>query len=407
MFRSALRIALGTAGGQFIVLASMPLLTRLFAPEEFGRLALVTALSALIGSFIGLRLDLAIARTRDTAEAKAVGLSSVIAASILTAPVSLFAAFLYNSFSADRVSDFEVLTCAVSAALVAVSAVAIRWLAREQSYGTAGGMAFTQGGLQVGAQFLLSGSTHGLLAGLPAGRAPYLFILLWMWSRSAWPSLRQCLSAVRRYRSFALVSSWGGLLNACGIQAPAMLIAAGVGAAAAGTFYVAQRVLVGPALLVSQALSEVSYSEWARHVLDQRPGLHDSVRRLVRRLTLLGIGPFALAAGVVPFSIGAVLGPEWSGVGVAVAAMAPGAFAQFVAVPLSRTMLLLDRQPLQFAWELSRLGLTVAALLGAMTWGNGPVEVFLALSVAQVLGYGALVVLVLQSTRRFETSLAF
>ena len=59
LFKNALGISVASIAGQVIFLLSMPLLTRLFSPSEFGLWAIFVSISVSLGSIASGRLELA------------------------------------------------------------------------------------------------------------------------------------------------------------------------------------------------------------------------------------------------------------------------------------------------------------------------------------------------------------
>jgi hypothetical protein len=72
--RSVAVLASGTAISQAIPIAAMPVLTRLYTPEEFGTVVLYLALASLLGVVATARYELAIPLPHDDIEAGEIGL---------------------------------------------------------------------------------------------------------------------------------------------------------------------------------------------------------------------------------------------------------------------------------------------------------------------------------------------
>src|SRR6187431_1744880 len=63
--RGVAAIAAGTAGGQLLVLASAPILSRQYEPAAFGALAVFLAIALIVTSVGSLRYEIAIPLPRD------------------------------------------------------------------------------------------------------------------------------------------------------------------------------------------------------------------------------------------------------------------------------------------------------------------------------------------------------
>ena len=174
-----------------------------------------------------------------------------------------------------------------------------------------------------------------------------------------------CNASVRYY-NFPLYSSWAGLLNAAGTHTPAILIAIFYGASAAGLYMLAHRVIALPMNLVGIAIADVFMPNAVDAVRERR--LKDSVASLQRQLAWIALPPAALLFVVAPDGFRITFGAEWEQAGQMIRWLTPMLFLQFIASPLSRIFMVLERQMLELGLQVNllvlRLGsLTVAGIL--------------------------------------------
>ena len=187
----------------------------------------------------------------------------------------------------------------------------------------------------------------------------------------------------RRYRRFPLLSTWGGLLTQAGIQAPPILLAALYGPHVAGWYALGQRVVAVPTVLVGSSIAQV----YLARVSVLARGDVRRVRRLFFKaagvLFLIGLPPFGALALAGPRLFAAVFGAPWEETGRFVQILSGMLLVQFVVVPLSQTLHVLQRQGLQLAWDATRLVLVVGTLVLGARAGWRP-EATLALFAAGV-----------------------
>lgn len=92
--RNAFTLMLGTALSQAIPIAIIPILTRIFTPEDFGLLALYGACVAILSVFIAGRYEIAIMLPKSNEDAKILLQASIIItfliATILFIPILFF-----------------------------------------------------------------------------------------------------------------------------------------------------------------------------------------------------------------------------------------------------------------------------------------------------------------------------
>ena len=387
--RAALTIVAGAGAAQVIVVASSPILTRLYSPSDYGIYAAATSI-LVVSSIACLRYDFAIPLPADdVAGANLLALSLVVNfATTLVVAVALlaFGPWLLGLLGAQALGPYVVLLVLAQFGSGVVSAL-VNWAVRTKAFSEiginrllqSGGLATTQVGLGI-LGFGAPGLVLGALAGSVAG-STRLARAAWRSGGSAFRrvSLPGVFAVARRYRRFPLVSSWSALLAALALRAPLLVLLLFYGTAVGGQYALAERVLYLPLTLVAGAVGQVFIADGARLARD-RP---EELRRLFRRTTwsLAGVAlvPALGIAVITPLLAGPVFGERWSEAGVYVAILVPMFYAAFVITATGDILYVVERQGLQLARELLRL-----AFLG------GSVVIASGLHLAPVLAVGAL-----------------
>src|SRR5690606_7842279 len=89
MVRGASVLAAGTAAGQALILLAMPLVTRLYSPEDFGVLAVYASILALLVVVITLKFETAIVLAESDETAAQLLLLSLAVAAVVSALAGL------------------------------------------------------------------------------------------------------------------------------------------------------------------------------------------------------------------------------------------------------------------------------------------------------------------------------
>ncbi len=375
--RNVALLAGGTASAQVLVLATYPLLSRLYTPQDFGVLAVYVAVLGSVLPIASFRYEFAIPVADDEQTARsllalcgilvpanAVLLGLVWAVTralhadlggvgqyLWLLPLGFLGGGLYQAFSywAVRQRDFARLarTKVSQGAGTAVTQLAL--------------------GLLSGPLGLLIGDVVGRTAGLLTLAKPVIG------ARSegspGWTRDRLA-SAARAYRRFPAYSAPSGLVNALGLQAPALLIVALFGVAAGGIFGFTQRVLGAPMALIGRGIVQVFFAEGAKLNRENPTELIRLFDRVAVRLLLVGGGATVFIALVSRPAFPAIFGEEWELAGVYAQGMSLMIGAQILVVPLSHTLNLVQRQDLQLLWDVVRLAavLTVFGAAQAVGW---------------------------------------
>jgi O-antigen/teichoic acid export membrane protein len=227
-------------------------------------------------------------------------------------------------------------------------------------------------------------------------------------ARAAWKGegeqfKRVTLAGIRevaiRYRRFPMIGSISAMLNFTGVFLPPILISSLFDPVFAGQFALSQRVTAIPLALIGQAVGQVYIGEASTVIRTGPEGLEGLVRVTIRRLVQLGFIPVLAIAALGPLGFGWIFGTAWKQAGWIGLWLAPMYLLQFVAVPLSQTMNMLELQDRQLAWDLSRLIAVAAALVVPGRLGVGGMGTLAIYGGVMTIFYGILLISILRVSR--------
>ena len=408
--RNVAVLAGGTALGQGLAVLASPLLTRLYTPSGFGVLAAYTSIFSILLVVVALRYELAIPLPEDDETAGHLLALSLAIVSGMSLVVGL-AVWLLRDHAArwTNAPALESYLWLLPLGLLGMGFYQALnyWAVRKRAFsrvaqtklGQSIGMVLTQIGLG-----LLGLDPAGLLIGDVAGRLSgggTLATLTWrldgtLLKRVNMTGLRR---AAARYRRFPLFSSGSGLLNSAGLQLPALLLTAFYSPEAAGWFALGQRAIGTPIALVGQAVAQVYLGEASRLAQENPQALRGLFLRTARKLLLVGGAPIAIFALCGPWLFTLVFGEPWYEAGTYVQLLTLMFVTQFVIVPLSPTLNVLERQDLQLLWDAGRLVLVVGGLVSANALGWSVSRAVLVYGVAMLIAYGGLFLLCITTIR--------
>lgn len=383
--RGFLALILGTGIGNGLALALSPVITRLFDPANFGSFTLLAAVAMVLAPLMSLRLELAV----PLAETDSASFAIVHAG--LAASVSLgtaCSAFFYvvgpvlgdasgqhvagqwlwvTPIMASAMSCFSVLNS------LAIRAARYRAIARRNVV-----MVGTTLGLQISAG-LLGFNVGGLVVGFAVGQivgAASLLFRSGLRSEQAVAGRRLIIirEAMSRYWRVPALLAPAGVVNAFGLQAPVLLFAHHYSSEVVGWFGLTQRILAAPVTLIGLSVAQVYLSEIAR---TRREGADRSAYYFWQASrALFFVGALAAVGLVVagPALFELAFGSEWRMSGQFARVLAIALAAQVVASPLSQTLIVFERNGLQFAWDSCRLLAVVGSLYAAASIGFSAVN---------------------------------
>lgn len=397
--RGVLMIVSGTAVGQIAALLAAPALTRLYSPSSFGIFTVVSSLIMTIGTVAALRFELAIPipEREDRAQSlAALGFISCLATAVAGSFVVLvWGLDMANLFGEPDLMPWLWLVPAI-AALVGCFTVLNQLAIRHRRYGAIARRNVTQSVgmvlVQIGAG-LASFRSGGLIVGLGFGQVvgtvgmmPSSGLLSPDARRGRTPG--ELRAALVRFRRFPLMLAPAGLINALGLQLPVLFIAYYFGSQVAGWLGLTQRVLGLPVTLLGLAVAQVYLGELSRAVRGESVHTRELFAVASRRLAVAALGCLAVLLMAGPWLFSTVFGSEWLPSGQYAQALAVSLALQLVAVPLSQTLIVFERQTLQLLWDVGRLAAVMVAVVVVATGGGSALVTIWALAAASGLSYG-------------------
>jgi len=364
---------------QGAALLAAPLLSRLFAPEEFGVFAVYYAVVAFLPVVVGLRSELSIPGEGDGLMAAVIGVAGMVLSALgVAAVVSLLLAVTWF----DPGLEFAVILVD-HLPLVAAGALASSWahvmgymLVRDERHGAlaAGRLVIGFGGVTLQVSFGLMGwGASGMLAGDAVARicAAVLFALV-LASRGrrplgcVWRLLPRAMARI--VRRAPVVIGWS-LASALALELPVIMVTQIYGVTAAGLFALATRVAWAPHVVLGQSVAQAYFGAIGRIAREERAtlaGFHGTQVRL-----LIGVGGAVMialaAAGPALYPL--VFGQRWVASGYVLQMIAAMGMVRLVVLPFRQSLVVLGRTGVLLAWEGGAAVATLATFAAAAWFG--------------------------------------
>jgi O-antigen/teichoic acid export membrane protein len=388
-----------TVAAQTLYVVFLPVLTRLFTKEDFGRLGILSATSACLIIVTGFRYEVAVLLPEDDDEAfNLVGLTGLVmlCTSAVTVLFCLFGpthwVFRGNlRFLADVWWLLPMYQLGATG-----NELLTNWAIRRQAFDivarTKIAQVVCQLVIQLGLGFARVGSL-GLYIGDVVGRlggTTSLASLVWRRDRSllrklSWGTMRRMAS---QYRRFPMFASGAALMGVASRQLPTIVIGTLFSPAAAGAYNLAQRVLAAPMELICRAYTQVYLGEGSRLSREDPEGMRRLFVKSGRRLFVLGVVPAMVVMAFGPWLFAFAFGPQWREAGVYARLLSVKLFVDFVSFPLVHTLNILEKQNWQAVWDFATLLLAVGGVIALALLGASPHSAILYYSCAMAAMFG-------------------
>ncbi|MEX1054491.1 MAG: oligosaccharide flippase family protein, partial [Rhodothermales bacterium] len=364
----------GTAVTLLISYLSVPILTRLFTPEEFGVSDYFIMIVSVFITFASLRYEDAVMLPENDEKASSVFWLAAGLTLVTVALTAIFAIWSHEIAAFLRVEGVAVWLWLVAPTLflMRLCKLAEIWLTREHRFRviTGGEVAnkVTMMGARIGAGAVADLGAGGLIGGFVVAHVvsgAYFLRSLFQnaGGRLVRVSMRQIREAANRYRRFALYSTPASFLNAVVARLPVLLLPVFFSMETVGYFGRAFVALAVPLSLVGTAVSQVFIVHAAEAHRAHR--LAPLTKTIHARLVMVGMFPTLLLVAAGPELFAFVFGPEWRTAGDFARYLAFWFFAGGVASPLSRLFDILERQRTELLISTATcLALTIALVIG-------------------------------------------
>lgn len=400
-----LKLVSGTTIAQALGILITPILTRLYAPEAFGTLALFTSITSILGVIACMRYELAIMLPESDEEAAnllGVSLGFTVLLSLLTIPVVWWGrAPLLNLLNAQELAPYLWLVPPMVLAAGIFHALNY-WNSRTKRFGRLSIARVLQAGsvhsIKLGAG--LAGYTTGgtLIGANVIGQAIATLILATqIWRDDANFFLRslkwrEMLLGLKRHRKFPLYDTWAALLNNVSWQLPAFFLSIFFSPTIVGYYALGTRLLRIPMSLIGASIAQVFFQRASEAKSDNTLSL--VTESTFRRLVMLTLFPLLLLTIMGSDLFVIFLGENWTEAGVYTQILSLWMFFWFISSPFSTLFRVLERQEfslfINVAIFITRF---VALLIGGMLQNARLAIVLFSASGVLVYGYLSLTIM--------------
>lgn len=377
-------LASGTAVAHLIVIGTLPLITRLYTPEQFGILGVFVAFMSIGSVIANWRYEIAI--PLPLSDSRAANLAAVaLMCGFLTTGLTVVSVFLFGDWLAQKtkfsgVADYMWLL-PIGIFFASAYAVFQYWATRRKAFKRIARTRIEQSVGCVGTQLVagwMGGGAVGLILGQVVNNGAGFLGL----ARRALKEDRVLLSELKstemiavakEYDRFPKFSVLESLLNISAVQVPLILIGLSSEGAEVGYLMLGMRLMQAPVGLIGSSISQVFLVQAVEaHRTD---ALHLLLKNTLAGLLKTGVGPLAFAGIIAPAICAPIFGDDWVRAGELISWMTPWFVFQFLSQPVSMVLHVTSNQRsallLQFFGFVLRIGaVLVPSLIVLSNWSS-------------------------------------
>jgi len=356
--RNVATMLAGNASAQAITFAATLIITRLYTPEDFGMMTLISSIIIVLSVMSCFSYENAIVLPKEDNKAQ-----NVFALSLLiTATFSIFLLFVVlflGESIANLVNKPGVITylwfipagvfvygCWQSLAFWQTRAKRFNLLSASQIVNS-----IAMASPRILAGLIIGSSAFWLITGNILGPLSVVILLGVVFLKEHLPGFKRNVSkkeifrVAKEFKKFPRYNVWSNLLSALSQNLPVFLFAYYFSQEIVGFYGLASAVLRKPAYLMGQSVSKV-FLQKAAETQANGQNLRDHLTKVTTGLAAIGIIPFGILAvgGSWIFSI--VFGQQWATAGLYAQFLAPWLFLGCINPP--STQIILVKQKLRF-----------------------------------------------------------
>lgn len=376
-------VAGGTVISQAIAILMLPVLSRIYTPDDFGIAAVFASAIIILSGISGLRYYLAIPLPKSERYANAVIILSLIiqfAFSFLLCLLMLVIGFdFFTKIKLGKLYQYRFLI-PIGIFLISLYVTFTQWAIRSKSFSTIGKTKISQsvaGNVAKIILGLLNLKPLGLLLGEIISRASGITTLYkGVVSIKGVPKTtkRDILRVAVKYRNFPLFDIWTALLNTAGYHLVPYLILIFFDSKTTGYFSMAFTLMAVPGALMGTAIGQVFLQKAAS--AHNSGNLKELVFKTYLTLLRLSLFPILLLSILSPTIFSVVLGKQWGDAGVYALLLGPWVMIMFIQSPLSNIFSILGLQKqallLEIVYSVSRIS---AFMIGTL-WEDARIAIF-------------------------------
>jgi O-antigen/teichoic acid export membrane protein len=392
--RNVLKLAGGTAGSYVIAVAVAPILTRLYGPQSFGILAAFSSILNLLNVVSSLRYELAIVVPKDDEEAIALVWLCFVLVAITTALSALGVILLGDQLAVFlKRSTLKPLLwlLPVGVLLSGIYQPLSQWAIRHKKFGLLAQTKFRQSifGLALNIAAAPLGPVGLVLGQIVSQSAGFLGILrqssATLLQGEGIVNLAVLVRTMHSYSQFGLYSSSAGVVNIVSSQVPILLFAASFGAESLGQLDLALKILLFPAGLVGNSVSQVFLARAAESY--HQGTLSSLAKKYCRQLFLCGLVIATILILVITPLMPIMFGNNWLQAAKIIPLLVPLFLGSISVSAISPAFLVCKKNKEEFFAQVMQAVLRIVPLIGSLLLGSCFLDSVLSYSIGAFIGY--------------------
>ncbi|HOC78370.1 MAG TPA: oligosaccharide flippase family protein [Methanofastidiosum sp.] len=382
IFKNMLKISGSTTITQIMGILVLPILSRVYSPENFGVYALFFSISNILLIIATWQYDVAIVIPKKYEDSLSLFFLSILLLSFMSLGFFLimifFNTFILNLF---RLNDLSRILFLIPVHIfISGFYQSLRYLnSRNNAFGNTAKSSIINSGITYFSQIILgilfldgSGLVYGSIFGSLLATIFLLFVSVKFISIKSvnFTGIRKVMYG---YKKFPTVTTLGNFLSGVGGQLPVLLLSSFFGTVYSGFYSIANKAINIPSRIIAGSISEVSYKHTSDIINDNKL-LSTYFEKSTAAIFQISILPFLIIFLFGRILVTFFLGNDWAVAGLYIQILSPLIFLQFLNSPIG-IFLQKNRNDILLGWQVMYLIFSAIGLISGYVYGGPTVSI--------------------------------
>lgn len=393
---NVLKLVSGSIIAQSLAILLIPVITRLYSPEDFGIFQLFISISSIIATIACFSYQLSIMLPKKDEESANIVVLCILLITITSTIVGLISFIFANQIAeflnSASLSNYLILI-PVAVLLNGLFNVMNYWLSRRVRFGVIAGARVSN---TVSNKLVQIGTTtggvspFGLILGTIAGYTIANLLMFHSLKKDLiifkQISIKRMGKLALKYKKFPMYTSWSTVANTISVQVPSFMLAFFYSTTVVGYYSLANQAVNLPMGLIGGAIGQVFFQKVSEEK-NKTGDVKNIVIEVYKRLISIGVFPMLILIILGEELFSYIFGSDWAASGTYAKILMPWMFLVFIASPLSTLYSVLEKQNIGLWFNLVLLVSRIGALyIGAMY--GGPIFALIFFSVTGIIFWG-------------------
>ncbi len=352
--KNILKLVSGNLVAQLIGVLLIPIIARLYSPEDVGLLQIFLSISTIVTIFSCLSYQTSIMLPKEEEDSANIFalcvLLIIITSGLCGLVVSINSDWIERTLNAPELSSYLIFLpffIFLNGNLVVMN----YWLSRKSQFSIIAGANVSNSlfckVIQIKTKIEAISIAPGLIIGILVGYAiADLFMLRWICKDARlleFINHREIIKMAYRYKNFPIYSSWSTVANEISLQAPSFMLSMFFSPTIVGFYSIAFQAVSLPMNFLGSAVAQVFFQK-ASEEKNRTGSIKYIVEQVHQRLIAMVLFPMLILMIISEELFGFVFGSKWDVSGLYVKLLIPWILIMFISSPLTSIFCVLEKQ---------------------------------------------------------------